>query len=249
MGDTKDCVACAEKILAEAKYCKHCQTVQSDPRFSAEFDESKAATRAQGDQGQDQISAVWTALKTSPLLQLTVGFFGATFLDSIFWLTWADPFGSTPLLDFRNFTEWFLPTVAVVLLFGAWRQRDERLLIWATVVGGFAAVALKLVINPIVSGFSGSVLQVLGIWNFRDFADFAASAMLAVVFFIRSRYVAEFGLPGQAPSRMAGAGPVSPNYGDQAHCGLCYSTAPVSSSVSSGRSCSVCGAAEKYLKF
>lgn len=34
MAETKDCVACAEPILPNAKLCKHCGTMQDDPRFS-----------------------------------------------------------------------------------------------------------------------------------------------------------------------------------------------------------------------
>jgi predicted DNA-binding WGR domain protein len=32
--DTKECVACAEAILSAAMLCKHCGTLQSDPRFA-----------------------------------------------------------------------------------------------------------------------------------------------------------------------------------------------------------------------
>jgi hypothetical protein len=34
MPETKDCVACAEPILPNAKLCKHCGTLQDDPRFA-----------------------------------------------------------------------------------------------------------------------------------------------------------------------------------------------------------------------
>lgn len=33
MNDTNPCVACAEQILANAKLCKHCGTMQNDERF------------------------------------------------------------------------------------------------------------------------------------------------------------------------------------------------------------------------
>jgi hypothetical protein len=33
MTETKNCVACAEPILPKAKLCKHCGTLQNDPRF------------------------------------------------------------------------------------------------------------------------------------------------------------------------------------------------------------------------
>jgi hypothetical protein len=34
MAETKVCIACAEQILPNAKLCKHCGTLQDDPRFS-----------------------------------------------------------------------------------------------------------------------------------------------------------------------------------------------------------------------
>ena len=34
MAETKNCVACAEPILPNAKLCKHCGTLQDDPRFA-----------------------------------------------------------------------------------------------------------------------------------------------------------------------------------------------------------------------
>jgi predicted RNA-binding Zn-ribbon protein involved in translation (DUF1610 family) len=33
---SKECIACAELIAGKAKLCKHCGTLQSDPRFSSE---------------------------------------------------------------------------------------------------------------------------------------------------------------------------------------------------------------------
>ena len=35
MAGAKECVACAEEILVAAKLCKHCGTLQSEPRFSS----------------------------------------------------------------------------------------------------------------------------------------------------------------------------------------------------------------------
>jgi hypothetical protein len=36
MATKKNCVACAEPILTNAKLCKHCGTLQDDPRFAHE---------------------------------------------------------------------------------------------------------------------------------------------------------------------------------------------------------------------
>ena len=105
-----------------------------------------------------------------------------TILDSFFWLTWHDPFNSfTPgvaeLLGFRNFYEWFLPTLASVFLFLAWWKADKRFFVWAVWAGGFTTLGLDLLVNLPLRSF-------LGLFEFGDLVDLAAAIGLVVVFFL-----------------------------------------------------------------
>jgi len=47
MTETKDCVACAEPIMSNAKLCKHCGTLQDDPRFTHDNQPGTAPSESQ----------------------------------------------------------------------------------------------------------------------------------------------------------------------------------------------------------
>jgi hypothetical protein len=47
MAENRECVACAEEILLAAKLCKHCGTLQSDPRFASSAPDSMDMTNEQ----------------------------------------------------------------------------------------------------------------------------------------------------------------------------------------------------------
>lgn len=132
----------------------------------------------------DPITRFWNSLKTERSLQVAVIYTLLTIWDSMFWITWVDPFRGesalTGLFDFRNLYEWALPTAASVLLFLAWRKTDKPYFIWAAWTGGFVTLGLDFLVN----GALGT--SFLGLWELGDLVDLSGAVML-VVLFLRNR--------------------------------------------------------------
>ena len=179
----KNCVACHEEIKSEAALCRYCKTMQDDRRFStkpiAPLDRKPASEGLEA-----ALLNLRNNFKTSRLLQVAAIYTFLTVWDSLFWLTWRDPFGSSnpgvqALLGFRNFYEWSLPTLAAVFLFLAWSKSDKRFFVWAVWAGGFLTLGLDLLMNNSLG------IRFLGLFEFGDLIDLAAAIGLVVLFFVQ----------------------------------------------------------------
>ena len=116
-------------------------------------------------------------LKTDHYLLAAWVFTLATVFDSLFWITWRDPFGTNATLLLGQFFEWSLPTAAAVILFLNAKKPAKNLLISALVVGGALPLFFDLILNPTSAT---NLFSILGIWSFGDLLDFAASVGLIV---------------------------------------------------------------------
>lgn len=137
----------------------HPTAVAGSPRFDNDFDR------------------LIFRLKTDHYLLAAWVFTLATVFDSMFWITWRDPFGTNATLLLGQFFEWSLPTAAAVILFLNAKKPAKNLLISALVVGGALPLFFDLILNPTSAS---NPFSILGIWSFRDLLDFAASVGLIV---------------------------------------------------------------------
>lgn len=122
------------------------------------------------------------AIQTSLEFQVAFAFTFLTIFDSLFWVTWRDPYGTTPLLSFRDFAEWALPSVAAALLYLYWERGKQQLVIAALITGGILPLLVDLMVYQ---NRADSLFALFGIWEFGDLMDFAASAGLIVFAFLR----------------------------------------------------------------
>jgi hypothetical protein len=188
----KKCVACAEDIQKAASLCRHCGTMQNDERFASHPSGQPAQKPAARDgyavsefeDSKEVLARFWNAVKEERSLQIAIAYTLLTFFDSLFWLSWSDPFTAlspdiAALLGFRNFYEWFLPTLASVLLFLAWNKGEERYFTWAVWAGGFATLGLDLLLNLALG------INFLGLFDFGDFVDLTATIGLVTLFFLQ----------------------------------------------------------------
>lgn len=165
--------------------------MQDDKRFASKSDipvgqKPAPVTRSkdlQHDRDQAEHLNLWNSFKNERLFQIATAYTFLTIWDSLFWLTWRDPFnsfggpGREALFGFRNFYEWSLPTLAAVLLFLAWSKSDKRFFVWAVWAGGFATLGLDLLLNISLG------IAFLGLFEFGDLVDLAAAIGLVFLFF------------------------------------------------------------------
>lgn len=109
-----------------------------------------------------------------------------TLFDSLYWISWRDPFGTNSTLLFSQFLEWALPSAALVVLFINAKKPTKNLLITALVVGGAVPLFFDIVLNQT---FASNPFSALGIWTFGDFVDFAASVGLIIFASLRLKRI------------------------------------------------------------
>jgi hypothetical protein len=166
--------------------------MQDDERFTPQPSSSvdkqpdleELGSGSQYEQERAAILGFWNRLKTERLLQIAAIYTFLTVWDSLFWLSWRDPFTSTipgvqDLIEFRNLYEWTLPTLAAVFLFLAWSKSDKRFFVWAVWSGGFVTLGLDFLLNSWL-GF-----MFLGLFGFGDLVDLAAAIGLVILFFLQ----------------------------------------------------------------
>lgn len=175
------CIECGARNSSLDSKCCVCGSQLQKPDFvdpskgsNSNLDQLEQTKRSTFDGGFDKFTE---RLGSDQLFAAAWIYTVITIFDSLFWLTWRDPFGTNAGLMYSQFLEWALPSAASVILFLNAQKPSRNLLISALVVGGALPIFFDLVLNQ---GIASTLLAILGIWTFGDFADFAASVLLIV---------------------------------------------------------------------
>lgn len=162
--NSKYCIMCGAVIPVAARFCNSCGVTQG-----ASF---QGKPRSPDGSKIKQRPNIWVRPTIEFALPLAISYLLLTTWDSIFWLTWTDPFVGANGFAFatRNLLEWGLPTLAVVLLIFSWQEKGNLLLLSGLVCGGLFPVILDFWFNSAILGYT-QLQGLLGIWENHDFFD------------------------------------------------------------------------------
>jgi predicted amidophosphoribosyltransferase len=163
----KHCGSCGEPLIGNAAL----NSINTAQPYGQQF-ASAGSTRF-----DKEFDRLILRLKTDHYLPAAWVFTLATVFDSLFWITWRDPFGTNATLLLGQFLEWSLPTAAAIILFLNAKKPAKNLLISALVVGGALPLFFDLILN---ATSASNLFSIMGIWSFGDLVDFAASVGLIV---------------------------------------------------------------------
>jgi predicted amidophosphoribosyltransferase len=175
------CTSCGARNSELDNNCASCgfPLIKSAARNTSNATQpfGQPTSRASNPGPENDFDRLILRLKTDQYFLAACIFTLATVFDSLFWVTWRDPFGTNATLLLGQFFEWSLPTAATIILFLNAKKPAKNLLISALVVGGALPLFFDLISNPTSAS---NLFSILGIWSFGDLADFAASVGLIV---------------------------------------------------------------------